>query len=107
LQGLDYLIKFLPVEPATEEDLLRFHTAPYVERVKALSAIGEGYLDEGDTPVFPHMFEASTMVVGSVLTAAKAMMGGKINLVLCQLAAFIMDSVTGLPGFAYSMTLAL
>jgi len=80
LQGLNDLLMILPVNPVTEEDLLRFHTAPYVERVKALSAIGEGYLDEGDTPVFPHMFEASTMVVGSVITAAKAMMAGKVNL---------------------------
>ena len=80
LKGLDYLLQFLPVEPASEEDLLRFHPRPYLERVKALSSIGEGYLDAGDTPVFPDMFQISSMVVGAAITAAKAIMGGSISL---------------------------
>ncbi|MHB8345668.1 MAG: acetoin utilization protein AcuC [Acidiferrobacterales bacterium] len=67
------------VEPvlATEQDLLRFHTPEYIGRVRQLSRIGEGCLDNGDTPAFPEMFEAASYVVGSTLDAVnRAVAGG-------------------------------
>ncbi len=67
----------MPVS-ARESDLLRFHTPEYVERVRRLSLTGEGYLDNGDTPAFPGMFEAASYVVGSTVDAVnQAVAGGR------------------------------
>ena len=60
----------------TREDLLLFHTADYVERVARLSSDGRGYLDQGDTPAFPGVFDAASNVVGSTLAAVDAVMSG-------------------------------
>ena len=73
-QGLDrQLIQCLPGS-ATRELLERFHTPEYVERVISQSAAGEGYLDCGDTPAFPGIYEAACTVVGSVLDAVERIM---------------------------------
>jgi len=73
-QGLDrQLIQCLPGS-ATRELLERFHTPEYVERVISQSATGEGYLDCGDTPAFPGIYEAACTVVGSVLDAVERIM---------------------------------
>ena len=73
-QGLDrQLIQCLPGS-ATREQLERFHAPQYVERVISQSATGEGYLDCGDTPAFPGIYEAACTVVGSVLDAVERIM---------------------------------
>ncbi|MGI0091327.1 MAG: hypothetical protein ACREBS_06420 [Nitrososphaerales archaeon] len=53
--------------PASEEDLLLFHEGEYVQFVKESSDQGNGFLDYGDTPSFPGVYEASTYTVGSTL----------------------------------------
>lgn len=58
----------------TRDDLLRFHTKSYVELVERRSAEGYGFLDHGDTPVFPDAYRAASHVVGSVLDAGKAIL---------------------------------
>ena len=50
-------------------EIERFHTREYVDRVITQSASGEGFLDCGDTPAFPGIYEAACYVVGSVLDA--------------------------------------
>ena len=73
-QGLDrQWIQCLPGS-ATRELLERFHTPEYVQRVISQSATGEGYLDCGDTPAFPGIYEAACTVVGSVLDAVERIM---------------------------------
>ena len=73
-QGLDrQLIQCLPGS-ATRELLECFHTPEYVARVINQSATGEGYLDCGDTPAFPGIYEAACTVVGSVLDAVERIM---------------------------------
>ncbi|SET80415.1 acetoin utilization protein AcuC [Oceanobacillus limi] len=69
---------------ATEEELLLFHDLDYVEAVKKAS---EGQLNTGsglefglgteDTPIFPGMHEAASLLVGGTLTAVEAVMSGK------------------------------
>lgn len=54
----------------------RFHDAAYVDRVQRLSAQGEGFLDAGDTPVVPGIYEAGATVVGSTVDAARRIMTG-------------------------------
>ena len=58
----------------TVNDLALFHTKPYIERVRQQSVTGEGYLDYGDTPAFPGVFEAASTVVGSVLDGMRYML---------------------------------
>lgn len=54
----------------TPEDLLLFHNREYIDKVKQLSDIGSGMLDP-DTPVFPGIFEAGLVVIGTVLDAVE------------------------------------
>ncbi len=63
-----------PVE-GSPADARLFHTASHVQRVEALSTIGSGMLDM-DTPVFPGLFEAALVVVGTVLDAVSQIMRG-------------------------------
>ncbi|MFL6647161.1 MAG: acetoin utilization protein AcuC [Sulfurifustaceae bacterium] len=72
--GLDRRVELASPVPCTREELLRFHEISYVERVERQSATGEGFLDYGDTPAFPGVFEAALTVVGSVLDAASAIL---------------------------------
>lgn len=61
---------------ASEQELALFHTPEHIARVKARCAAGVGLLDSGDTPVFPHCFEAASDVVGSALDAARSVISG-------------------------------
>ena len=73
-QGLDRQLIQCPPGSAGRELLERFHTPEYVERVISQSAAGAGYLDCGDTPAFPGIYEAACTVVGSVLDAVERIM---------------------------------
>jgi acetoin utilization protein AcuC len=76
--GMDYSVEV--VEPVATEvaTLTRFHTPEYVARVRELSALGHGLLDQGDTPAFPGCFEAASVVVGSVLAAMGQIISGEL-----------------------------
>lgn len=73
-QGLDRQMEIGTPVCCTEDDLALFHTADYIARVKRQSQTGEGFLDYGDTPAFPGVFEAASVVVGSVLDGLKHML---------------------------------
>jgi len=62
---------------AEREQLTRFHTAAYVERVRRQSLAGSGFLDYGDTPAFAGVYEAAAAVAGSVLDAVRGIMEGR------------------------------
>jgi acetoin utilization protein AcuC len=64
---------------AEERVLLDFHSKTYVDFVKQASIVGTGFLDYGDTPAFPGVFEASSYVVGSTLLALDLVMKGKVD----------------------------
>lgn len=78
LQGLGLSDECCIREPrqATVEELSRFHSQDYIERVQHLSESGTGYLDGGDTPAFPGVFEAAATVAGTTLAAVDALMCG-------------------------------
>lgn len=67
--------------PATEDELLAVHTAQYIERVTKLSkypihadpTIGLG---TEDNPVFEHMHDASALIVGASVEAARRVWTG-------------------------------
>lgn len=64
---------------ATEEELLFFHTQAHVDFVKKMSHRGTGYLDQGDTPAFPGMYEIACTVVGTTLDAAAKIASGYVE----------------------------
>ncbi|MEM2930683.1 MAG: acetoin utilization protein AcuC [Thermoproteota archaeon] len=61
---------------ATPEEIALYHDKRYIDFVKEMSAEGKGLLDHGDTPAFPGVFEAASLVVGSTLEALDAVMRG-------------------------------
>jgi acetoin utilization protein AcuC len=66
-QGLDRQAAIAAPQSATRVQIERFHTREYVEEVMGAEEAGRAYLDYGDTPVFPGVYEASATVVGSAL----------------------------------------
>jgi acetoin utilization protein AcuC len=74
-RGLDRRVKLGEPELAGRAIIELFHEPGYVRFVMDASASGEGYLDYGDTPSFPGVFEAAATVVGTVITAIDAVMG--------------------------------
>ncbi len=74
-----------PVQARTD-DLLRFHTKDYLQLVQARSHAGEGFLDAGDTPAFPGIYEAALWVVGSVLDAVARIVNGELRRALVPIA---------------------
>ena len=59
-----------------EDDLTLFHTGVYVDQVKEVSRLGEGYLDFPDTPAFPGVYESSLYAVGGTLEALESVVKG-------------------------------
>ena len=72
--GLDREVSVCEPVAASREDIERFHSAAYVERVLRHSATGVGLLDYGDTPAFPGVYEAASFVVGSTVDACHRLM---------------------------------
>lgn len=75
-QGLNSRVDLLAPVAATEQQLLGFHSKEYITRVKGMSVTGVGFLDGGDTPAFPGVYEISLGVVGTTLDAVKQVMAG-------------------------------
>lgn len=70
-------IEYADPRRASVDELLLFHTAEYIDKVSRLSTAGRGWLDEGDTPAVPGIFEAASDVVGTTLAAVDAVMSGE------------------------------
>jgi acetoin utilization protein AcuC len=76
-QGLDRLVEIRAARPATRAQIERFHTADYVEKVMHAERDGQEFLDNGDTPVFPGVYEASSLVVGAAADGLEQVMAGR------------------------------
>ncbi len=72
----DGAVKYGSPRRASVDDLLLFHTADYIDMVSKKSSEGRGYLDDGDTPAMPGIFDAASDVVGTMLAAVDAVMDG-------------------------------
>ena len=70
------LPEVLPFEPASDDLLATVHSAAYVEAVKAGVTDLDHGLGTADNPVFPSMHEATSMVVGATVAAARAVQSG-------------------------------
>jgi acetoin utilization protein AcuC len=74
--GLEEDLVFGHPRAARVDELALFHTVAYIDKVSRLSVTGGGYLDDGDTPALPGIFEAASAVVGAVLCAVDEIMHG-------------------------------
>ncbi len=63
-------------EPAPVAELLRAHTPEYVAFVERRDAEGTGFLDYGDTPAYPGVFERACLSVGGSLLGARLILEG-------------------------------
>lgn len=77
--GLGARVNVLAPVPATQDDVLRFHNAEHLRRVRRHDADPTGLLDAGDTPDFPGMLDASLHVVGSSLDACRRVLTGELT----------------------------
>ncbi|MFC4769842.1 acetoin utilization protein AcuC [Effusibacillus consociatus] len=77
----------VPPRPATPEELFRVHDREFIEAVKKASTlsrdadssvIGFG-LGTEDTPIFPNMHEATSLIVGGTVLAAELVMSGAVE----------------------------
>lgn len=75
-QGLVEKTRRSEAASASRAEIERFHTATHVDRVIMGSETGLGFLDQGDTPAFPGVFEAGAAVVGAALAGLPRVMGG-------------------------------
>lgn len=76
--GLAGRLVHVPARPATEEELLRFHTAEYVERVRSLAEAGGG--DAGESARFARNgYEIARLAVGGCLAAIDAVMHRQLD----------------------------
>jgi len=78
-------VRVVAPRPATDDEMVLFHTREYIEIVRALSA-GASDLQAwrygfgpGDNPVFPAMFETESLKVGSALTGAAMLLKGECD----------------------------
>ena len=84
---------------AEVEELALFHTDDYIETVSRLSAAGQGWLDAGDTPVVPGIYEAAAAVAGTVLSAVDAVMDGRHRRAFVPIAGLHHAARSGAAGF--------
>lgn len=76
-QGLLERVQVRDPVTVEREVLARFHHDSYIQTVQDAADQGLAYLDNGDTPVFPDIYQVSATVVGSVLDAARRIMEGE------------------------------
>ena len=76
-QGLDKQARLAAPRSATRDEIERFHTPEYVNRVDQLSTLGHGSIDYGDTPAYPGVYDASSAVVGAALEGLARVMSGE------------------------------
>ncbi|MCC6610454.1 MAG: acetoin utilization protein AcuC [Burkholderiales bacterium] len=75
-QGLHRKVSVRAPRSATRAELGRFHTDAHLAWVALRSQAGEGFLDYGDTPAFPGVYEAGAAVVGAALDGLECVMSG-------------------------------
>lgn len=73
-QGLDARVSIRQPVSIERDVIERFHTTAYLDRVIDQSKTGEGFLDCGDTPAYPGIYDAACVVVGTVLDAVACLM---------------------------------
>ncbi len=69
----------VPARQATEEDLLRVHTAGHVDRIRTQSDDAGGDAGDGFSPFGRGSYEIAKLAAGGTLAAAEAVMDGLVD----------------------------
>jgi acetoin utilization deacetylase AcuC-like enzyme len=69
----------LSFRPATAGELLRVHTAGYIETIRQLAAGGGASWHGGETYVGPHSFDAAVCAAGACIAAVDAVWNGRVS----------------------------
>jgi acetoin utilization deacetylase AcuC-like enzyme len=77
--GLLEHCRILPPRAATERELLRCHTAAYLQRVQEDQLLGREQLSTGDTAIGPHSERTARLAAGGVLAAVEAVMDSRVR----------------------------
>ena len=72
----DHLVTLAP-RAATLDEILRFHTPAYVDRIRAMSEGAGGNAGEG-TPFAPGAFEIASLAAGGTIAAVDAVLDGRV-----------------------------
>jgi len=83
---LDKCVLMHVPQQAPESQLALFHTQNYIDKVKTLSANGEGYLDRGDTPAIKGIYDSARTVVGTTLNAIDLIINGDCHVAFTPIA---------------------
>ncbi|CAN5362195.1 acetoin utilization protein AcuC [soil metagenome] len=75
-EGLDARVQCAAPRRADVDEIAAFHAPAYIDWVRERSAAGVGFLDGGDTPAMPGIFEAGLYVVGATVQAVEDIMAG-------------------------------
>jgi acetoin utilization deacetylase AcuC-like enzyme len=80
LDAYQYTDKLVPIapSPASEAQLLRVHTAEYIDRIKTMSADQGGNAGEL-TPFGPGSYEIAQLAAGGCIEACNAVLNGKVD----------------------------
>lgn len=78
-RGLAAKTRHLDPVTGSVDQLRLFHTADYIHKVQSLSQQGNGFLDCGDTPAVPGIYEAALTVVGTTLDAVRRIMQDEVR----------------------------
>jgi len=98
-RGLERRCRVHDTRAATDDEILLFHTAEYLNFLRERSRAGSGYLDGGDTPAFNGVFEAAADVVGGTLAAAESIMTGRARRAFVPIAGLHHAGRGGAAGF--------
>jgi len=69
----------LQPQKADRESIGLFHFQEHIKFVELASRLGYGTLDQGDTPAFKGIFEATQYAVGSTIAPIRMVMEGKLD----------------------------
>ncbi|HEX8680957.1 MAG TPA: hypothetical protein VF707_01490 [Ardenticatenaceae bacterium] len=72
--GLD--VRFYRQSVASDADLRRVHTQPYIDWVRQMDLRAEGFLDRRDTPAYRGIFHRAAVAVGGTLLGVRLIADG-------------------------------
>jgi acetoin utilization protein AcuC len=79
LREKDLRVARLQPQKADNDLIGLFHIKEHIKYVELASHLGYGALDQGDTPAYKGVFEASQYVVGSTISAVEEVMAKKLD----------------------------
>ena len=85
-QTMDRKVDIATPVSASKDELERFHSHAYIEKLIRLSSTGTGSLDCGDTPAYSGIYESASVVAGCVLDGARRILAGLSDRVFVPIA---------------------